>query len=533
MGEQVEDMDKLYETPIDMQTTIFDQVDNYLHMVNSGLQHDEKEDEHREHEDAIDGGASLNMHLYNINDTLNGVSTDNGHFDMVDLHFGPTLTTDDDPTKMAELQHTTIHHGHLDVNGNRSDSLFSPFDSPLVHDTPSLEARNSIQLTNEGSTSALTTPFLSGKNHYDDHGNSINSQSFNYHNRNSSLSKVSGKFSPISSPALTSTNQEQQHWNTSSRRASNSSSRSKRVLPSGNSSVSSTSNKVIKNSPYMNASSRRLQKTISNGNSKRDEWDEFMFSLPESSLANDLTTGNDENMDISLPAGHSPTKEYNSYPKVILPSHAAENESMETDNYERASLLEDSQPDETQNNNPQNNNPHSNGSSISPVGKNDSVMLASGSPVLKPQNSSSNILQTPYSSKRVFKSPADISSTEQTADEASNNASNDAKSKDKKQRKPSSSGPNKLKRTNTGGSIGRVRSDSASQNSDYVQRKKEVHKYAEQERRNRLNNALSDLNSLLPQDWKDAVTVPSKAITAELACKYIRTLLEELEQYKK
>ncbi|AMD20661.1 HDL083Wp [Eremothecium sinecaudum] len=54
--------------------------------------------------------------------------------------------------------------------------------------------------------------------------------------------------------------------------------------------------------------------------------------------------------------------------------------------------------------------------------------------------------------------------------------------------------------------------------------KKEVHKAAEQIRRNRLNNALLELNSLIPQEMKETVQIPSKATTVELACKYIKQL---------
>ncbi|AGO11655.1 AaceriADL123Cp [[Ashbya] aceris (nom. inval.)] len=54
--------------------------------------------------------------------------------------------------------------------------------------------------------------------------------------------------------------------------------------------------------------------------------------------------------------------------------------------------------------------------------------------------------------------------------------------------------------------------------------KKEVHKVAEQGRRNRLNSALADLNDLLPPELKESAQVPSKATTVELACKYIRQL---------
>ena len=63
--------------------------------------------------------------------------------------------------------------------------------------------------------------------------------------------------------------------------------------------------------------------------------------------------------------------------------------------------------------------------------------------------------------------------------------------------------------------------------------KKEVHKVAEQERRNRLNNALNDLCTLIPDELKATVSIPSKATTAELASVYIMQLqkrIHDLEQ---
>ncbi|KAK6459360.1 myc-family transcription factor [Scheffersomyces xylosifermentans] len=63
--------------------------------------------------------------------------------------------------------------------------------------------------------------------------------------------------------------------------------------------------------------------------------------------------------------------------------------------------------------------------------------------------------------------------------------------------------------------------------------KKASHKLAEQGRRNRMNMAVHELGSLIPQTYHDEVTIPSKATTVELASKYIRTLLKELDELKK
>ncbi|EGW35730.1 uncharacterized protein SPAPADRAFT_58927 [Spathaspora passalidarum NRRL Y-27907] len=62
--------------------------------------------------------------------------------------------------------------------------------------------------------------------------------------------------------------------------------------------------------------------------------------------------------------------------------------------------------------------------------------------------------------------------------------------------------------------------------------KKASHKLAEQGRRNRMNMAVHELGSLIPQSYHDEVSIPSKATTVELASKYITALLKELEELK-
>lgn len=63
--------------------------------------------------------------------------------------------------------------------------------------------------------------------------------------------------------------------------------------------------------------------------------------------------------------------------------------------------------------------------------------------------------------------------------------------------------------------------------------KKASHKLAEQGRRNRMNTAVSELGSLVPQIYHNEVTIPSKATTVELASKFIRDLIDEIEDLKK
>ncbi|SGZ39671.1 uncharacterized protein HGUI_01871 [Hanseniaspora guilliermondii] len=61
-------------------------------------------------------------------------------------------------------------------------------------------------------------------------------------------------------------------------------------------------------------------------------------------------------------------------------------------------------------------------------------------------------------------------------------------------------------------------------------KKKEVHKEAEKHRRERLNNALEDLNDIIPVEMKENDRFPSKASTVEHAADYIRYLIHELNR---
>lgn len=60
--------------------------------------------------------------------------------------------------------------------------------------------------------------------------------------------------------------------------------------------------------------------------------------------------------------------------------------------------------------------------------------------------------------------------------------------------------------------------------------KKTSHKLAEQGRRNRMNIAIQELDQLIPDSMKREITVPSKATTVELACRYIEELLKKLNE---
>ncbi|RLV90294.1 hypothetical protein JA1_004686 [Spathaspora sp. JA1] len=75
-------------------------------------------------------------------------------------------------------------------------------------------------------------------------------------------------------------------------------------------------------------------------------------------------------------------------------------------------------------------------------------------------------------------------------------------------------------------------SDSSSSKKEKPSTKKASHKLAEQGRRNRMNTAVHDLGSLIPQSYHDEVSIPSKATTVELASRYITELLKEIDALK-
>lgn len=128
----------------------------------------------------------------------------------------------------------------------------------------------------------------------------------------------------------------------------------------------------------------------------------------------------------------------------------------------------------------------------------------------------------------------------QQEDEYSDDIADDGE-KDANQKSTSSSRPRRK------ASYSRQRSSSSStetspklrSNSDTMKKgdlpvtKKASHKLAEQGRRNRMNTAVSELGSLVPQIYHNEVTIPSKATTVELASKFIRDLIDEIEDLKK
>lgn len=60
--------------------------------------------------------------------------------------------------------------------------------------------------------------------------------------------------------------------------------------------------------------------------------------------------------------------------------------------------------------------------------------------------------------------------------------------------------------------------------------KKNSHKLAEQGRRNRMNQAIIELGTLIPDELNSTVAIPSKATTVELASVYIKALQNEIKR---
>lgn len=83
---------------------------------------------------------------------------------------------------------------------------------------------------------------------------------------------------------------------------------------------------------------------------------------------------------------------------------------------------------------------------------------------------------------------------------------------------------------NTSPVISTQGSKSRSEKPDY---KRTSHKIAEQGRRNRMNTAVQELAALIPPSFTSEESVPSKANTVELASKYIRSLLDEIEDLRR
>lgn len=457
-----------------------------------------------------------------------------------------------------------------DLNHVRPEMIFSPMASPMVMPTnsSSLSANDTPYLSGRtGQGSGTNTPYL---NSTTVPGNNLRS------NRKNATHNTISQFSPLSSPALTAIDQAQminfelpESTITSiPKRSSASSIRSKKKYSNNNSLSSSnatvattttttTSSKVIKNSPHLNASTNvsRRQYTAehfknnkpsspaTNSNSN-DSWDDMIFKLPESSItstnnpkmfASAPTTGagaaNDEYTPKSSSSGgvlSSPESRMTpatlmNYPKVILPSNTKS--AFRYNHNDHSTSPKDLSSNTTATTNVSD-----------PNDSNIKVLRATESPVIKPRQHHQSLPPVWNGLKHNTSSSTPNKANEQLISNGSNTNMNANTSI--LEQTTSESLEETMKTSNPGSAELRPRHKTSASSSSISlvggnvssdegdQLKKAVHKVAEQGRRNRLNTALNDLNSLLPPELKESITIPSKATTVELACAYIRQLID-------
>lgn len=463
-----------------------------------------------------------------------------------------------------------------DLNHVRPEMIFSPMASPMVMPTHS------------SSLSANDTPFLIGRNGSGSGSNTntpyLNSTTASGHNmrpsRKGATHNTISQFSPLSSPALTAIDQAQminfalpESTITSiPKRSTASSIRSKKKHSNSNSLSSSsstiatatttttTSSKVVKNSPHLNASTNisRRQYTAEHfknnkpsspatNNNSNESWDDMIFKLPESSI----TSTNNPKMFNSAPVSLSgaPNDEYTpkssssggvlsspesrmtpatlmNYPKVILPSNTKS--AFRYSHNDHSTSPKDLSSNTTATTNVSDND-------------NGKVLRATESPVIKPRQQQQSLPPVWNGLKHNTNSSTPNKANEQQFSSVSNNSMNantsiltqtTSEPLDESM-KTSNPGSAELrprhKTSNSSSSISLAGGNVSSDEGDQL--KKAVHKVAEQGRRNRLNTALNDLNSLLPPELKESITIPSKATTVELACAYIRQLMDSKDAH--
>ena len=352
----------------------------------------------------------------------------------------------------------------------RPDMVFSPMASPVVvPNQPGSVSANATPFldTSTDSNSTANTPFMAANG-----GGSGNGSGGIKTKRNNRY--TAGQFSPLTSPALVALDQQQMlnfslpESSLAKRTPSSTCLRSKRAPGSA------TSSKVVKNSPNLSSRRRYSTEYFKNGNgSSRDD---LIFKLPQHAVPpgqagtatdDDLTR---EAMAPSPGSKMTPATLMN-YPKVILPSN---------------NLSEHSQsPDEK-------------------IESDSKVWRATESPVIKPRHSQAR------PTVRTTQLPT-------TSSQSSAEIRQDAPRQDTRPKYKTSRSSSSINLAGSGGMSGSPTEEDESS-------KREVHKVAEQGRRNRLNMALTELNSLLPSELKETVVIPSKATTVELACMYIRQL---------
>ncbi|SCV04392.1 LAME_0H18074g1_1 [Lachancea meyersii CBS 8951] len=523
-----------HHEPLQENQSVLDQVDQYISDHNAGRTSSER------HMLDLDFEVGLESRDTGLDTSEHGsAGHDTTHSHHIPFHFALDI-----PSDATELQETRLVQPGV---------LFSPVVSPMVVPAPGRH-HHYQQNGLPQSQSQSQQPYQQLQQQQQ--------QQKLYHNRNisgstsnantpllrsqacGSLTSVSSskpQFSPLSSPAIDALDSL-----AALKRVSSSSSSRGRKTPmstpaltaitvatsAGHSSSSSAAgnagSKVVKSSPQL-----PRRRSGAPGYNRRKSalpanWDE-MFALPDSSIpppslaaaapdasfSQGASREHKENVTISRPASSvSSTRTQNSgnstmplssldlefenyesqqpqthdpcsatianYPKVILPSTSFGNSQL---------------PGRTQ--------PSATGNTIINNGY-ESFIVASESPVIKAKNPSPPF-PPPAISRKTSAGNVNIRATPEL-NPIRKNSKNSLQDKDNE--------------------------DMPAQDLDELlgtsgneQHRKDIHKAAEQGRRNRLNNALTELHALIPTELKGSTLVPSKATTVELACVYIRQLI--------
>ncbi|QEU60988.1 Pho4 [Kluyveromyces lactis] len=480
--------------------------------------------------------------------------------------------------------HQNSHHAHSSVgpedsNGSehvRPDMVFSPMVSPMVMPTNSLHNTPFMGPSGVPYGNVQNTPFMP-----ENSSSSMPSSTTQEHGPHTS------KFSPLTSPALNAI--EQQHLQqrqqqqqqqqgfslpdasiSSSRKSSTTNTRSKRtphttpLMGPTQSNQTTNTNKIIKHSPHI--SSRRSLTKFKSGSR-----DDMVFKLPDSSLKNE-NAGSHNSNNHTPNSAHSSSNGSNSdrmtpsslmnYPKIILPSNSntmapSNDESVlrATESpvikpkkysegyYNTAATHRQSSVEEAggtgaggENNEKQsptvqkqgfNNINSSSNSSNTKLKKNN------GSTTTSPTINANANSTTSTSGATATAAP---SLTAPSASSSNSSVKSNGRTRSVPRRRTSLRGSNRSSQKPKSSSEDdendadadreNERDEEDDDDDDVVKKQKQVHKVAEQGRRNRLNNALKDLESLIPKELKDVAAIPSKATTVELAAQYIRQLLK-------
>lgn len=461
----------------------------------------------------MNGGFGLMDHSIKQNDATASLLNKNSHFSNIhsDLVFSPSASPLVAPGQSAIGLKVTPYMNPQVLIGSNSSNV-SNMNTPYLRESIGTNngTNNNGTLLNNGSTT--TTPHVS-------HYSPLSSPAVNDHNQQYSSTNFTLPASAVEEPI---TNGGSGSKTTRSKRTS-SSSRSKRISfssSSGNSTkqtFNGSSSKVRKNSPYLSAnrSRRNYQElktkngsTISNNNDSASStpmgnnsttptnasWDDMVFKLPESSTTV-ISTSNGTNID--------------------TPDSGSKESSLTASQFAVASkILPASYPDQVSSND---------------IDIDGSIIQKRIEIPLQTSIETTESWKQKTNSDRS-RSSNSLSSNGTSPKNGKNGINNVGVSPLIKSKKPSKTNGD------SGSTIRLTRTDSRSSESKSGKKddtKKEVHKVAEQERRNRLNSALNDLCGLIPDDLKEMISIPSKATTAELACVYIRSLqkrVHELEQ---